>query len=63
MAANVACRATSIPRPHLLSPSCWCQPATAFDGHRNDGEIDVVFDAMAGDPIDPSGYPIEGTAR
>jgi hypothetical protein len=42
--------------PHTLSTSCWCQPRTAFDGHLGD---DPVFEAMAGDPIDPAGFPLE----
>lgn len=45
-------------RFHQLSTSCWCQPATAWDGHRNDDEIDVDFEAMFGDPIDAAGFPL-----
>ncbi|MFB9925965.1 hypothetical protein ACFORO_12700 [Amycolatopsis halotolerans] len=50
-------------RLHTLSTMCWCQPLTAFDGHRNDTEIDVDFEAISGDPIDRDGFPIEGATR
>lgn len=46
---------------HTLNASCRCQPATAWDGHRNDDGSPVEFEAMAGDPIDADGYPLEVT--
>ncbi len=68
MPRNTPLQATSIPHPpsarsltHTLSTSCWCQPITDWDGHRNDDGSDVDFEGMAGDPIDADGYPLEAT--
>lgn len=44
---------------HTLSTSCWCQPASAWDGHRAEAGDPVDFEAMAGDPVDAAGFPLE----
>lgn len=42
-------------RFHQLSRTCWCEPATAFDGHVDDG---LPFAAFAGDPVDELGFAL-----
>jgi hypothetical protein len=46
-------------RFHTLSTACWCQPATAWDGHRNGDGTETDFVATDADPIDADGYPLE----
>ena len=46
-------------RFHTLSTSCWCEPATAFDGHRAEAGAPIDFEALAGDPLDADGFPLE----
>lgn len=48
-------------RLHVLSTSCWCEPATALDGHREQDGSDPAFAATEADPIDADGNLLEVT--
>lgn len=45
-------------RLHTLTTSCWCEPATALDGHRESDGTEPEFAATDQDPVDADGYLI-----
>ena len=46
-------------RHHEMSLSCWCEPRTALDGHRNDDGAPVEFAATDQDPVGVDGWLME----
>lgn len=43
-------------RFHTMTLSCWCEPATALDGHREPDGSDPAFAATGADPIAANGF-------
>lgn len=43
-------------RFHVLAETCWCEPRTAVDGHREPDGTEPVFAATDADPVDVHGY-------
>lgn len=48
---------------HILATSCWCDPATALDGHVNEDGTEPEFAATDSDPVDADGFLLEELAR
>lgn len=49
-------------RFHTLSLSCWCEPCTAIDGHRNLDGTEPTFVATDHDPISACGFLLDEVA-
>jgi hypothetical protein len=50
-------------RLHTLTAGCWCEPASALDGHVNEDGSQPEFAATDHDPVDADGYLVEELAR
>lgn len=50
---------TAAAQLHTLTESCWCEPATALDGHVNEDGTAPEFVATDLDPVDEHGYLME----
>lgn len=48
---------------HTLTPGCWCDPASALDGHINEDGSAPEFAATDQDPVDADGFLVEAVAR
>lgn len=50
-------------RLHTLTAGCWCEPASALDGHVNEDGSQPEFAATDHDPVDADGFLIEELTR
>ena len=48
---------------HTLATGCWCQPATALDGHVNEDGTAPEFAATDQDPVDADGFVLDELVR